>query len=109
MNDLRIARKFITKAANAGKAHIKFTLTFAQFKKLMMVKKCAYTGIVLTEPGSTHQIPTDRTIDRIDNSKGYEVGNVLTACYAVNQLKSMFENPDNPLKIEHLKKMVIKL
>ena len=109
MTDLRIARKFLTKATNAGKTGVKFTLTFAQFKKLMMVKKCQYTGIILTEPTSTHQIATDRTIDRIDASKGYEVGNVLTACYAINQLKSMFENPDNPLKIEHLKRMVKKL
>ena len=109
MNDLRIARKFLTKATNASKAGVKFTLTFAQFKKLMMVKKCQYTGIVLTEPTSTHQIQTDRTIDRIDSSKGYEAGNVLTACYAVNQLKSVFESPDNPLNIEHLKRMVMKL
>ena len=109
MNDLRIARKFLTKATNANKSGTTFTLTFAQFKKLMMVKRCAYTGIVLTEPTSTHQIPTDRTIDRIDASKGYEVGNVLTACYAINQLKSFFEKPESPLEIKHLKRMVKKL
>jgi hypothetical protein len=35
---------------------------------------------------------TDRTIDRVDASKGYVIGNVVACCYAVNHMKSLVEN-----------------
>lgn len=90
--------------------NVEFTLTFAQFKRLMLVKKCQYTGIELTFKVRGQSIKaTDKVIDRIDSSIGYKVGNCLTACHAANELKSRFENPTTLLNFKHLLKMSNKI
>jgi hypothetical protein len=39
------------------------------------------------------------TIDRIDNSRGYEKGNLALACYRCNAIKNNYFTPDEMLKI----------
>lgn len=91
--DLSVARKYISKQANAEARGVEFTLTLQSMANLMKAKKCFYTGITLTEPRPNAQLRgTDRTIDRIDGSKGYVKGNVVACCYAANNLKAMCEN-----------------
>lgn len=111
MDDLLIARKYISKADNAKKYDIEFSLSLVSFKNLMSAKKCGYTGIKLTTPrgGGLPIRCTDRTIDRIDNTLGYISGNVIAVCHAANQLKAVWENPNNPIKATHTKKMLKKL
>jgi len=72
---------------------IAFNLTFLQVKNLMRAKKCQYTGVPLThtQSGSSTQRDTDLTIERIDNNRPYETGNVCAVSFAANQAKSLFD------------------
>lgn len=46
--------------------------------------KCYYTGLPMTlEVGSDHTV----SLDRLDNDRGYEVGNVVLCCRRVNAMK----------------------
>lgn len=56
---------------------------------------CPISGVALTDSiGHTRMLFNCRTIDRIDSSKGYVKGNILTVCYAVNHYKAKLETPD---------------
>jgi repressor of nif and glnA expression len=90
--DLYVAKKMAAKAQNARDRGIEFNLTFAGMRNLLKAKRCFYTGLPMTKPGSAKQIATDLTIDRVDASKGYVTGNVVACCYAANQLKSQVES-----------------
>lgn len=98
MNDIKLAQKFISKQQSSEVRGIPFDLSFVSFKNLMRAKKCYYTGIKLTDPKSSNQISTDRTIDRVDSTKGYTKGNVVACCYEVNQLKSQLEKKPKLVK-----------
>lgn len=96
--DLKVAKKLASKAKDAKSRGIEFGLTFQSMKNLMSAKKCYYTGITLTEPAglqddqvSFGRLASDRTIDRIDGSKGYVPGNVVACCNAANNIKSQLE------------------
>jgi hypothetical protein len=94
--DLKVANKLRRKAQDAKTRGIEFSLTFQSMKNLMKAKRCYYTGIVLTEPvglqdGDTGRGASDRTIDRIDGSKGYVPGNVVACCNAANNIKAQLE------------------
>ena len=43
-------------------------------------------------------IPNSPTLDRIDNDKGYEKGNVIWVCNKVNQIKG-YSTPDEIIKV----------
>ena len=88
--DMRIASKLQSKQQNARKRGLDFNMTFQSMKNIMEAKKCFYTGVLLTESQEGHN-PTDRTIERVDDSKGYVIGNVVACSYESNQLKAMFE------------------
>lgn len=104
--DISIARRYMSKADNARTRGIEFGLSFTAFKNLMRAKKCYYTGVELTQPISKNGMKsTDRTIDRIDSTKGYVSGNVVACCHAANQMKAMWEgNPS--MGFEEVKKLV---
>ena len=104
MDDKECAERYLKKIEYATSREVEFTLTFAEFKKLMARKKCAYTGISLTfkRPGM-NSLATDKEIDRIDNSKGYIKGNVVTVSHCANKLKSRFENPTSQISFKEMK------
>ena len=106
MDDYTIARKYVRKIDNAKSAKIPFSLSLNAFKNLMKAKKCGYTGIQLTIGIERKPNFTDITIDRIDNSKGYESGNVIAVCHGANQIKSRWEDPSNPINFKEIKKMI---
>lgn len=94
--DLYVAKKLASKAKNAKDRGIEFSLTFQSMKNLMKAKKCYYTGITLTtpegvQPDQTGNKASDRTIDRVDGSKGYVPGNVVACCNAANNIKAQLE------------------
>lgn len=107
--DLLVARKYKHKEQDAYSRNLSFTLTFAQFRHLFTRKNCGYTGIPMTVSVSQPQPETDLTVERIDNTKGYELGNVIAVCKAANALKAVLENPQLILDIEHGVKMFAKI
>lgn len=103
MNDLTLAKRYVIKARNAREKGLEFDLPFHVYKKLMLRKTCTYSGLTMTdEPGHW----TKRSLDRIDNDKGYEVGNVVAVCEGVNRLKGAWENPNNPLTFDMVRKIL---
>jgi hypothetical protein len=53
--------------------------------------KCYHTGETMTlERGLVEGavVPELCTIDRIDNRKGYEIGNIILACDGINRMRS---------------------
>ena len=108
MNEVEIARRYINKVGYAkDKGHV-FTLTFAEYKRIMTTKYCRYTGVELTtQPnGNGLKTPNFCTLDRVDNSLGYITGNVVACSYAYNQFKSIFEDPDSIIDFKILCKAV---
>lgn len=83
MNDITIAKKLLSKQANAKQRGIPFSLSFADTKRLMTRKTCYYTGVKLTQEGENQ-----RTFDRIDSTKGYTKENTIVCTYKVNCLKN---------------------
>jgi hypothetical protein len=55
-----------------------FKLTFEQYK-LLISKPCYYCGGTLPEVGSG--------LDRVNNKKGYSVGNCVSCCTTCNKMK----------------------
>ena len=107
MNDIQIAKGYINKLKNAKRRGIAFDLPLLTFINLMKAKRCKYTGVKLTDP--IHGIPlkgTDRTVDRIDPTKGYVKGNVAAVCYLANKFKGQWENPESILTIDMAKKII---
>lgn len=110
LSDMLIAKHYLRKYKDAKERGIKFDLSFHEFKRMFSKKTCFYTGIALSIPreGENHK-PTDRTIDRIDSGVGYVKGNVVLCCKVVNELKSIWENPQSILDISLVKQIVSKL
>lgn len=107
MNEAKLARCYLNKINNATSRNLEFSLSFAEYKRLMSIKKCQYSGEELTI--QAHGQPakgTDRTLDRYDGSLGYVKGNVYVCSRSMNLLKENLENPDNTLETKHLKKLV---
>lgn len=87
-----------------------FTLTLSDFKKIISSKTCYYSGLALTHSGAgtTRDASdlrfTDLTLERIDCQVGYIKGNVKAVASGFNKLKSVFENPSNPVEFTDLYK-----
>jgi hypothetical protein len=83
---------------NSASRKIKFSLTESEFIKLCLFIKdnrtCAYTGekFVLSTTDNGTPKPNYPTLERIDNSKGYEIGNCIWVCHNANFLKSKWED-----------------
>lgn len=101
MNDVQIAMYYIDKHDNAKKNGHEFSLTFSEFKKVTSRKTCYYTSLPFNSENKEYR----KTLDRIDNTKGYIPGNVVVCLNVVNNIKSALENPTNQLTVHHLKKM----
>lgn len=81
--------KLRTSALRRGKD---FNLTFSDVRKLMLKKKCEYTGAPL--------IGVNRTVDRLDPNKGYIKGNVYAVSPQANQAKNMlFESETSVIRM----------
>lgn len=96
---------YCNKKNNAKKRGIPFTLTLDEFKKLKDTDVCQYTGLVLNDKNKGNK--KDRTLERIDNTKGYITGNVITASDFANNLKSITECEYDTISMNHILKMCI--
>tara|TARA_R100000656_G_scaffold95356_2_gene69209 strand:- start:67 stop:432 length:366 start_codon:yes stop_codon:yes gene_type:complete len=90
--ELKVSNKYQSKYQNAKTRGLDFTITLTSMRNMLKAKRCYYTGILMTEPADGGKLrATDRTIDRIDSTKGYVPGNVVACCNAANTLKNMCE------------------
>lgn len=93
--DFALARKYISKALNARKRGLEFSLSLAELKKLLSRKTCYYTGAPFEESGGN-----SLTLDRIDSTLGYVSGNVVACRDVINNIKCLIlEGGNNHLKI----------
>lgn len=72
-------------------------LTFEQVKTLIFTKKCFYCERSIDEVGTVYRRPLDDGreikrlgIDRVDNTKGYLVNNVVVCCTQCNSIKKAY-------------------
>ena len=86
MTDLKVAQKYVSLSNNASSRRLEFSLTLNHVKKLLTAKKCYFTDSV------------QRTVDRLDASKGYTVENTVACTLGFNQKK-------NNLTAEEIKMM----
>lgn len=91
--------------SGARKRKIDFSLTKDEFKYLIN-QNCSYCGC---EPHLKIKSKCDNGdliyngVDRIDSSRGYEIGNVATCCWDCNRIKGEMKTED---LIFHLEKML---
>ncbi len=77
--DLKVANKFINLMTSAKARGIEFNLTLQGIANMLRAKNCFYTNEPLNDD--------NRSIDRIDNSKGYVTGNIAACTQAINMQK----------------------
>ncbi len=83
----------------AKKRNIEFLLTFEEYSKIIENKNCYYAcGNNISD--------TCLSLDRVDNNKGYIVGNVVPCCINCNRLKNEFITGEEMFKIVELLKQI---
>ena len=56
--------------------------------------RCVLTGLVMTHRRQPKFFDTNISMDRIDNSKGYDIGNVRLVCRRINAMRSNMTDAD---------------
>ena len=69
--------------SSAQSRNLDFDLTFEYVKKLLEYSTCFYTNVTFTEDG-----PNARSFDRVDNDRGYVIGNVVACTTDINGKKN---------------------
>ena len=93
-----LKQKYENKKKNAKSRNIDFDLTEDEFIKLCLFlkenKQCAYTDKTFIFKSTTNGQPKPNypTLERVDNSIGYILGNVIWVTYHSNFLKSKWED-----------------
>lgn len=75
---------FRNKIKNAQQRGIEFKLTRAQYDRIMANKICAYTGLECDNNTEMYKV----SLERVDSTKGYVVGNVIPCMRVVNSIKN---------------------
>ena len=83
ISDVEVAKKLVNIHSSAQSRNLEFNLTFECVKKLLEYTTCYYTNVTFTEDG-----PNARSFDRVDNEKGYVVGNVVACTVDINGKKN---------------------
>jgi hypothetical protein len=81
--DIEVARKLVNIHSSAQSRNLEFDLSFEYVKKLLEYTTCFYTNVQFTEDG-----PHARSFDRLDNDKGYVIGNVVACTTDINGKKN---------------------
>ena len=82
-SDVEVAKKLLNIYQSAMDRKLEFNLSFESVKTLLKFQTCYYTGRKFDNDG-----PYARSIDRIDSSKGYIEGNVVSCTVDINGKKS---------------------
>lgn len=102
ISDVEVAKKLVNIHSSAQSRNLEFNLTFEYVKKLLEYNTCYYTNVEFTEEG-----PYARSFDRVDNEKGYIVGNVVACTVDINGKKNNLSIDEIVClykKLSHLKK-----
>jgi negative regulator of genetic competence, sporulation and motility len=83
ISDVEVAKKLVNIHSSAQSRNLEFNLTFECVKKLLEYNTCYYTNVQFTEEGAYA-----RSFDRVDNEKGYVVGNVVACTVDINGKKN---------------------
>lgn len=83
LSDVEVAKKLLNIYQSAMDRKLEFNLSFESVKTLLKFQTCYYTGRKFEQEG-----PYSRSIDRIDSSKGYIEGNVVSCTVDINGKKS---------------------
>ena len=88
------------KKRNKNKLKKPFTITKDYLKEIFPYedRRCPVLGIEFKVRDGSGPAFNSATIDRIDNDKGYEIGNVIWVCNKVNQIKN-YSTPDEIIKV----------
>ena len=81
--DVEVAKKLVNIHSSAHSRNLDFDLTFEYVKKLLEYSTCFYTNVTFTEDG-----PNARSFDRVDNDRGYVIGNVVACTTDINGKKN---------------------
>ena len=81
--DVEVAKKLVNINSSAQSRNLDFDLTFEYVKKLLEYSTCFYTNVTFTEDG-----PNARSFDRVDNDRGYVIGNVVACTTDINGKKN---------------------
>lgn len=84
LNDNQDYRLYQLTKSKCKKHGIEFNLDLADFK---IPDTCKYLGVKLTNIMGTGRVPTNASIDRIDNTKGYIKGNIQIISDLANRMK----------------------
>jgi len=99
--ELRTARAYINKHQKCKDKKWEFNLTLAAMRRLMKATRCYYTGLLLDDQSFT--------IDRIDSTKGYVMGNIVACHTNFNSFKGSMESPLNVLTFSNTLKAMKKI
>jgi hypothetical protein len=83
ISDVEVAKKLVNIHSSAQSRNLEFNLTFECVKKLLEYTTCFYTNVTFTEDGIYA-----RSFDRVDNEKGYVIGNVVACTVDINGKKN---------------------
>ena len=96
------------KKRNKTKLKKPFTITREYLKEIFPYedRRCPVLGIEFKVRDGPGPAFNSASLDRIDNDKGYEIGNVIWVCNKVNQIKN-YSTPDEIIKVgEFYKKLL---
>lgn len=102
--DLIIAKKLVNLHTSATSRGIDFTMSFEGMKKIMYEKNCFFTGKPLNNKQND---PLSKTVDRVDNDKGYTDENAVACSLEFNRIKKDLTIDQVRLMVEGFKKMNI--
>ena len=88
ISDVEVAKKLVNIHSSAQSRNLEFNLTFECVKKLLDYNTCYYTNVQFTEDGIFA-----RSFDRVDNDKGYVIGNVVACTIDINGKKNNLTTP----------------
>lgn len=84
VTDAEIAIKWANLKTSADSRNIEFDLSLKKVKQLLKAKRCAFSNVSFTPIAGQD---TSKTIDRVDNDRGYVDDNVVAVCRMMNTLK----------------------
>ena len=100
--DLEVAKKFLQIQHRAESKKLEFDLTLARVRTLMNAQRCFFTNVIMTRGDGNDE--NQLSFDRLDNSKGYTIDNVVACTTRINLLKRSLSIED----IEYLYKGIQK-
>jgi len=97
------------KKQSSKKRGIEFALSLEEYTMLRKIKTCFYTGILLNHSENCNQEFNTWTLDRVDNSIGYHINNVVVSSYMANQIKCKYLESNTTTDINILKTIIEKI